>query len=135
LDLLQAQLQLIEKFKSMRTQAPNLTAVTGGIKTGDPRIISPDIKVIYPSESIQKDLEISEQQTTAPLAQVLPTAPLSTIETPKESTIIIKETPPPTTTEPAKVPTWKDTIKENAVLFIAVALISVGIGVLIGKKM
>ncbi len=119
----------------MTTQAPNSTAVTGGIKTSDPRIISPDIKVIYPSESGQKDLQISEQETTAPVAQVLPTAPLSTIETPKESTVITKETTTPTATEPAKIPTWKDALKEHAVLFIAVALISVGIGVLIGKKM
>lgn len=119
----------------MTTQAPNSTAVTGGIKTSDPRIISPDIKVIYPSESGQKDLQISEQETTAPVAQVLPTAPLSTIETPKESTVITKETTTLTATEPTKIPTWKDTLKEHAVLFIAVALISVGIGVLIGKKM
>jgi hypothetical protein len=123
----------------MTTQAPNSTAVTGGIKTSDPRIVSPDIKVIYPSESAQKDLQISEQQTTAPVAQVLPTAPLSTIETPKEttteSTAVTKETTTPPATEPAKVSTWKDTLKEHAVLFIAVALISVGIGVLIGKKM
>jgi hypothetical protein len=123
----------------MTTQAPNSTAVTGGIKTSDPRIVSPDIKVIYPSESAHKDLLIAEQQTTAPVAQVLPTAPLSTIETPKEttteSTLITKETTTPPATEPAKVSTWKDTLKEHAVLFIAVALISVGIGVLIGKKM
>lgn len=118
----------------MTTQAPNSTAVTGGIKTSDPRIISPDIKVIYPSDTL-KDAPVSEQQTTEPVAQVLPTAPLSTIETPKESAVITKETTTPTATEPAKVPTWKDTLKEHAVLFIAVALISVGIGVLIGKKM
>lgn len=135
MDLLQAQLQLTEKYKSMTTQAPNLTAVTGGIKTSDPRIISPDIKVIYPSGNGQKDLQVSEQQITTPVAQVLPTAPLSTIETPKESPVITKETTTPIATVPAKVPSWKDTLKEHAVLFIAVGLISVGIGVLIGKKM
>lgn len=117
---------------------PNSTAVTGGHKTSDPRIMSPDIKVIYPSgsESQQKDLSIPEEQSTAPVAQVLPTAPLSTFETTKESEVIIEEkTVSPTTEQTPKVPTWKDTLKEHAGLFIAVALISVGIGVLIGKKM
>lgn len=116
--------------------APQSTAVTGGFKTSDPRIMSPDIKVIYPSESEQKDLQVSEQQTTAPIAQVLPTSPLSEIE---ESTAVTSKTSTTETTSPEapspKLPTWKETLKEHAGLFIAVALISVGIGVLIGKKM
>jgi hypothetical protein len=121
----------------MTTTAPNSTAVTGGIKTSDPRIISPEIKVIYPSDTL-KDQTVSEVQTTAPTPQVLPVAnPTTTVPT-KESTTVTTETTPNTTTpvsvEPPKKPTWKDTLKEHAGLFIAVALISVGIGFLIGKK-
>lgn len=119
--------------------APQSTAVTGGFKTSDPRIMSPDIKVIYPSESEQKDLQVSEQQTTAPIAQVLPTSPLSEIEAGKASTVVTPKTSTTETTSPEapspKLPIWKETLKEHAGLFIAVALISVGIGVLIGKKM
>lgn len=127
----------------MTPLAPHSTSVKGGINTSDPRIMSPDIKVIYPSESATKELQISEQQTTAPVAQVLPTSPLSEIEAIKESKVITQEipipaTPPQTTTsvtpESTKVSSWKDTLKEHAGLFIAVALISIGIGVLIGKK-
>jgi hypothetical protein len=123
----------------MITKAPNSTAVMGGLKTSDPRIISPDIKVIYPSENAQKDLAVSEVQTTAPTPQVLPTATVTAPLPTKESTgVTTEQTPPPettpSTTEPPKVSSWKDTLKEHAGLFIAVALISVGIGFLIGKK-
>ncbi|MNJ85725.1 hypothetical protein D3C87_32040 [compost metagenome] len=121
----------------MTRTAPNSTAVTGGVKTSDPRIISPDIKVIYPSDT-EKDLPVSDQQTTAPVAQVLPQAPTTPETVPtKESTVVVTQqttTPAPTTAEPPKKSTWKDTLKEHAGLFIAVALISIGIGFLIGKK-
>lgn len=121
----------------MTRTAPNSTAVTGGVKTSDPRIISPDIKVIYPSDT-EKDLPVSEQQTTAPAAQVLPQAPATSETIPtKESTAVVTQettTPAPTTAEPPKKSTWKDALKEHAGLFIAVALISIGIGFLIGKK-
>jgi hypothetical protein len=118
----------------MTTIAPNSTAVTGGLKTSDPRIISPDIKVIYPSETTSNDAQVPEQQTTAPVAQVLPTSPTPAIVPTKEGTIVTQETTAPITAEIPKVSTWKDTLKEHAGLFIAVALISIGIGFLIGKK-
>ena len=123
----------------MTTPAPNSTAVTGGVKISDPRIISPEIKVVYPSDTL-KDQAVSEVQTTAPTPQVLPIAnPTITVPT-KEGTAVTTDTTTPSTTtpatvEPPKKPTWKDILKENAGLFIAVALISVGIGVLIGKKL
>jgi hypothetical protein len=124
----------------MTRTAPNSTAVTGGVKTSDPRIISPDIKVIYPSDTV-KDAPVSEVQTTAPVAQVLPQATATTtalepVPT-KEGTVTVTQqttTTPTTTAEPPKKNTWKDTLKEHAGLFIAVALISIGIGFLIGKK-
>ncbi len=123
----------------MTTTAPNSTTSTGGVKLSDPRIISPQIKVIYPSENVQKDLAVSEVQTTAPTPQVLPTAPAQTTTVPtKESTTVTESSTPPSTTqtvETPKKPKWLDTMKENAGLFIAVALISVGVGILIGKKL
>lgn len=123
----------------MTTTAPNSTAVTGGIKTSDPRIISPDIKVIYPSENVQKDLAVSEVQTTASTPQVLPLAPEQTAVPTKESAVVTTSSQVPSSTTPQtietpKKTTWKDTLKEHAGLFIAVALISIGIGFLIGKK-
>lgn len=123
----------------MTTTAPNSTTSTGGVKLSDPRIISPQIKVIYPSENVQKDLAVSEVQTTAPTPQVLPTAPEQT--TPvltKESTTVLESSTPPTATqtvETPKKPKWLETITENAGLFLAVALISVGVGIFIGKKL
>lgn len=118
----------------MTTTAPNSTAVTGGLKS-DPRIISPEIKVIYPSENVQKDLAVSEVQTTAPTPQVLPTTTTSSTAPTKEVAVVKEETlTPSTSTETPKKPNWKDIMKEHAGLFIAVALISVGIGFLIGKK-
>ncbi len=118
----------------MTPTAPK-SAVTGGTKTSDPRIVSPEIKVIYPSESAQKDLQISEVESTPPTPQVLPTAPPPEIVPTKESTLVTQQTTTPQTTIPAKVSTWKDTLKEHAGLFIAVALISIGIGFIIGKKL
>lgn len=123
----------------MTTTAPNSTTSTGGVKLSDPRIISPQIKVIYPSENVQKDLAVSEVQTTAPTPQVLPTAPVQTTTVPtKESTTVTESSIPPSTAqtvETPKKPKWLETMKENAGLFIAVALISVGVGLLIGKKL
>lgn len=123
----------------MTTTAPNSTTSTGGVKLSDPRIISPQIKVIYPSENVQKDLAVSEVQTTAPTPQVLPTAPVQTTIVPtKESTTVTESSTPPSTAqtvEAPKKPKWLETMKENAGLFIAVALISVGVGLLIGKKL
>ncbi|TSJ41269.1 hypothetical protein [Fluviicola chungangensis] len=124
----------------MTTTAPNSTTSTGGVKLSDPRIISPQIKVIYPSENVQKDLAVSEVQTTAPTPQVLPpVTPTQTTTVPtKESTIVTESSTPPTATqtvETPKKPKWLETIKENAGLFLAVALISVGVGIFIGKKL
>lgn len=124
----------------MTTTAPNSTTSTSGVKLSDPRIISPQIKVIYPSENVQKDLAVSEVQTTAPTPQVLPTVtPTQTTTVPtKESTIVTESSTPPSTTqtvETPKKPKWLETITENAGLFIAVALISVGVGIFIGKKL
>lgn len=124
----------------MATIAPNSKTSTGGEKLSDPRIISPQIKVIYPSENVQKDLAVSEVQPTAPTPQVLPTVtPTQTVTVPtKESTLVIDSSTTPSTTptvETPKKPKWLETMKENAGLFIAVALISVGVGLLIGKKL
>lgn len=120
----------------MTPKAPNS-------KLSDPRIISPDIKVIYPSQGAEKDLSVSDQQTTPPTAQTLPTQTVpvtqttkETVSTPPSSTAM--QTVTETTTasaEPAKLSTWKETLKEHAQLFLVVALISVGIGILIGKKL
>ncbi|MNU67058.1 hypothetical protein D3C71_563890 [compost metagenome] len=123
----------------MTTTAPNSTAVTGGIKTSAPRIISPEIKVIYPSDTL-KDQVVSEVQTTAPTPQVLPLANEPTTVPTKEGTVVTPTGTTPSTTAPATVETpkkttWTNTLKEHAGLFIAVALISIGIGVLIGKKL
>lgn len=124
----------------MTTTAPNSTAVTGGIKTSDPRIISPEIKVIYPSDTL-KDQPVSEVQTTAPTPQVLPLANEPTTAPTKEGTAVTPTvTTTPNTTAPATVEipkktTWTNTLREHAGLFIAVALISIGIGILIGKKL
>ena len=124
----------------MATIAPNSTTSTSGVKMSDPRIISPQIKVIYPSENVQKDLAVSEVQTTAPTPQVLPTVTptqTATVQT-KESTLVTDSSTVPSTTqtvETPKKPKWLETMKENAGLFIAVALISVGVGILIGKKL
>ena len=124
----------------MATIAPNSTTSTSGVKMSDPRIISPQIKVIYPSENVQKDLAVSEVQTTAPTPQVLPTVTptqTATVQT-KESTLVTDSSTVPSTTqtvETPKKPKWLETMKENAGLFIAVALISVGVGLLIGKKL
>lgn len=112
----------------MTPKAPNS-------RTSDPRIVSPEIKVVYPSARVEKDLSVSELQTTAPAPQVLPTAPAPVTAPTKESTTVTQETTTPTTNEAPKASTWKDTLKEHAQLFIAVALISVGIGILIGKKL
>ena len=122
----------------MTRTAPNSTAVTGGVKPSDPRIISPNIKVIYPSDTV-KEAPVIEVQSTAPVAQVLPQITATSPEPvpTKEGTVTVIEqttTPPTITTEPTKKPNWKDTLKEHAGLFIVVALISIGIGFLIGKK-
>lgn len=119
----------------MTPKAPNS-------KQSDPRIISPQIKVVYPSQSTEKDLPVSSEQTTAPAPQVLPTqttpAPVTVKETvSQETTATTTATPPPTATvnaEPAKPSTWKDALREHTTLFIAIALLSIGIGILIGKK-
>lgn len=108
---------------------PNSTAVRG--KQSDPRIVSPEIKVVYPSENMEKDLETP---TVPPVAQVLSPAVFPTME----STAITEQhtsAPQAAESESKKSPTWKDTIQEHSRLFIAVALISAGIGYLIGKKM
>ncbi len=124
----------------MATIAPNSTTSKGGEKLSDPRIISPQIKVIYPSENVQKDLAVSEVQVNAPTPQVLPTVTptqTATVST-KESTTVLESSTPPTATQTAetpKKPKWLETIKENAGLFLAVALISVGVGIFIGKKL
>lgn len=123
----------------MATTAPNSTTSTSGVKLSDPRIISPQIKVIYPSENVQKDLAVSEVQTTAPTPQVLPKAPEQTPPVPtKESTTVLESSTPSTATQTVETPNkpkWLETIKENAGLLIAVALISVGVGIFIGKKL
>ncbi len=116
----------------MSTTAPNS-------KLSDPRIVSPQIKVIYPSQNTEKNLETPET-TTSPIPQVLPTVtppvPVTTKETPIVSTVV---TEPATTVTnpvtPVKSSTWIDTLKDHSHLFIAVALISIGIGIIIGKKM
>lgn len=112
---------------------------TAGIKTSDPRIISPEIKVVYPSGSVHKDLQITEPQTTTSVAEVLSASSPQTTEVLKEIPAVTTQTTAPQVisevTEKPKTPTLKDTLKEHAGLFIAVALISVGIGLLIGKKL
>lgn len=116
----------------MSTTAPNS-------KLSDPRIISPQIKVIYPSQNTEKTLETPET-TNPPIPQVLPTVatpvPVTTKETPIVSSVV---TEPLTTiaspVTPVKPSTWIDTLKDHSQLFIAVALISIGIGIIIGKKM
>jgi len=104
----------------------------GVTKTGDPRIDSPLIKVVYPSD---------------PLAVTPPTANgISVGEKPQSSeTLQTKElfvaSPEPIkkditgqAPEPPKQ-SWFQPLVDNKLLFAGVALIAVVIGVVIGKKM
>lgn len=120
-----------------------MTPTAPRLNRNDPRIVSPQIKVIFPSQNTEKDLKIAEEhpKNTAQIPQTLPTASEPQITETKESTVVgtVKPeqttsiaTPEPTVTK--KASSWIDTLKDHAGLFIAVALISVGIGILIGKK-
>lgn len=93
----------------------------------DPRIDSPDIKVIYPSEEEPQTLPQNEpvkvQSTTNDSTQAA---------TDVESS---QDTSPSTTdTEITPAPTWKDTLKEHTNLFLIVGGICLLVGMLIGKN-
>lgn len=121
----------------MATLAPNR-------QLRDPRIVSPEIKVVFPSQHAEKDLQVSNESTVKPTPQILPAvsapdpASVTVPETVKESVIVSTKTATQTVTEtpaPAKTSTWKEALKDHLHLFIMVALISIAVGIFIGKKM
>lgn len=112
------------------------TAQTASI---DPRIDSPEIKIVYPSadKNVPQASEGVLKSTVA--------APTATTETPQSSpqlateilAAVPKTTPAVEVSQPETItaPTWLDIVKQNAGLFLLCAAISLGIGILIGKKL
>lgn len=114
----------------------NSRPLTNPVKSSDPRIDSPEIKVIYPSDvSVTKEAE-SENQSTAPIKHVLPTATETTVSETPATVNTTPEIKTPVTADPntevVKAPTWLDHVKEYKGLFIIVGLLSGGLGLLLG---
>lgn len=106
------------------------------VKSSDPRINSPEIKVVYPSDvSMTKEAE-SENQSTAPIKHVLPTSTETTVSETPSNVNITPEIKTPVTADTnsdvVKAPTWLDHVKEHTGLFIIVGLLSGGLGLLLG---
>lgn len=115
----------------------NSRPLTNPVKSSDPRIDSPVIKVVYPSDvSITKEAPVSENQTTAPIKQVLPTATETTVSETPPTVNVTPEIKTPETVDTnnnlVKAPTWLDHVKEHAGLFIIAGLLSGGLGILLG---
>lgn len=95
------------------------------LPNADPRIDSPQIKVVYPS--LPKTLETIPVQTVA--STVTPPPPAST----QPEIPAAKTANDPEQNAPAKTG-WLDAIKQNAGIFALIGLALLGIGFLIGKN-
>lgn len=98
----------------------------------DPRINSPEIKVVYPSVIDLSKEPVITGGVKAPEPLV---APLKAVDA--QSEVVTEPTPAVQQNSPVQpLPKkWTDTLKENATLFIAIALIGLVTGILIGKKL
>lgn len=119
-----------------------MTPLAPNRQVRDPRIVSPEIKVIFPSQSAEKDQQVSSESTSKPAPQVLPTVtaidpvPVQTKMTDlsgwNEATQQIKSLDNQPQANSTKAPTWIDHVKEHAGLFLIASLTSGVIGLLIG---
>lgn len=115
------------KFNKMEAIKKTLNPVMETMKI-DPRIDSPQIKVVYPAPAmILKDLP-EEDAATPPTAPVQATAPAQQ-EAPAAQTA---GTSASASTSP--VQSWQDTIKQNPMLFAIIGLLALGIGFILGKN-
>ncbi len=96
-------------------------------KPVDPRIDSPQIKVVYPA--VLKDLP-AEEPSVQPSPPTEPPAPVPQV-TPAPQTA---NAAPSTNATPAPSVGWKEVIKQNSMLFIIVGLLGLGLGFLLGKN-
>jgi hypothetical protein len=94
------------------------------LQNEDPRIDSPQIKVVYPSQP--KTLEETPAQPVA--STVTPPPPAAQAEIPAAKTTNDQEQNAPAKTG------WLDAIKQNAGVFALIGLALLGIGFLIGKN-
>ena len=93
----------------------------------DPRIDSPQIKVVYPAPPmILKDLP-EQEPTPPPTTPTQQTAPVQQ-ETP------VGQTTANTTNNTNPAQNWQETIKQNSMLFIIVGLLALGLGFILGKN-
>ena len=96
-----------------------MTKGTASVKpSSDPRIDSPDIKVVYPSipREIPKQTPVESQEQKVKLAQTTST-PVSEVAETSERKI-----------------SWQDAITQNSTVFLIIGLLVFGIGFMIGKK-
>lgn len=115
----------------------NSRPLTNPVKSSDPRIDSPEIKVVYPSDvSITKEAESENQTQTAPIKHVLPTSTETTVSETPATVNTTPEIKTPEIVDPntnlVKSPTWLDHVKEHAGLFIITSLLAGGLGLLLG---
>lgn len=106
------------------------TGTNKGVKlSADPRIDSPVVRVVYPSEPVA----LSESVKT-------PVETPQTEPAPTEQVLKTTASEPSTPTDPAPSPqpmtlgSWLEVIKNNATVFLSVGLICLAIGYLIGKN-
>jgi hypothetical protein len=117
-------------------------STTTAVRNVDPRIDSPQIKVIYPSLPTELASQKEGDPVTSTAPPQVPHAPAlpvfssenravenKAVETTNEVTFPTKIELSPT------VKTWTEVLRQNATLFILVSLISVVVGIFIGKKL
>ncbi len=125
------QLQSTEKSNKMETLNRTLNTA---VKNADPRIDSPQIQVIYPSETAPVKDAVSSASLSPVTTTHAPALPLSQSEDKILENPSVIETQPKNEVPPA-VQTWVDVLKQNATLFIVVSLITLVAGIFIGKKL
>lgn len=108
------------------------------VRNVDPRIDSPQVQVVYPSVTMAVKDATSTVSTgsTASTSSVTTHAPALPLFQPEDKVIdnsTVVESQPKSDVPTPK--TWVDVLKQNATLFIVVGLISVVVGIFIGKKL
>lgn len=101
-------------------------------KTIDPRIDSPEIKVVYPS-MVYKESSVQVQQEPIVSDPVKPLPTSANEQAPAQTITAMPIAQETTAASPARE-TWQEVIRKNATLFIVVALISALAGLIIGNK-